>query len=116
MGAVHYAEYKQDPEISKNMLGVAEMFTRVVGFNPNFKPFSDKSVRQAINYAIPTDLIIEKYLKGKAYPARGFLPTTSPAYDPNIKKYDYDPPPLGARSGQGGSRDDVSGFGQCVGG
>jgi peptide/nickel transport system substrate-binding protein len=67
------------------------MFTRLVGFNPEFKPLSDKRVRQAINYAIPADLIIEKVLKGKAYPARGYLPTTSPAFNPKIKKYDYNP-------------------------
>jgi peptide/nickel transport system substrate-binding protein len=67
------------------------MFTRLIGFNPDFEPFSDKRVRQAINYAIPADLIIEKVLKGKAYPARGYLPTTSPAYNPSIKKYDYNP-------------------------
>lgn len=91
VGAVNYPEYKADPVISKNMIEVAEMFTRLVGFNPSFKPLSDKRVRQAINYAIPSDLIIKKVLKGKAFPARGFLPTTSPAFDPNIKKYDFNP-------------------------
>ena len=89
VGAVNYPEYKADPVISKNMIEVAEMFTRLVGFNPDFKPFSDKRVRQAINHAIPADLIIEKILKGKAFPARGYLPTTSPAFNPNIKKYDF---------------------------
>jgi peptide/nickel transport system substrate-binding protein len=91
VGAVNYPEYKADPVISKNLIEVAEMFTRLVGFNPDFKPLSDKRVRQAINYAIPADLIIEKVLKGKAYPARGYLPTTSPAFNPKIKKYDYNP-------------------------
>jgi peptide/nickel transport system substrate-binding protein len=89
VGAVNYAEYSADPVISKNMIEVAEMFTRVVGMNPDFKPFSDKRVRQAINYAIPSDLIIEKILKGKAFPARGYLPSTSPAFNPDGKKYEY---------------------------
>ena len=91
VGAVNYPEYKADPEISKNMIEVAEMFTRLVGFNPDYKPLSDKRVRQAINHAIPADLIIEKVLKGKAFSARGYLPTTSPAFNPNIKKYDFNP-------------------------
>jgi len=90
VGAVNYPEYKADPEISKNMIEVAEMFTRLVGFNPDFKPFSDKRVRQAINHAIPAELIIEKVLKGKAFPARGYLPPTSPAWNPKIKKYEFD--------------------------
>ncbi len=89
VGAVNYPEYKADPEISKNLIEVAEMFTRLVGFNPDFKPLSDKRVRQAINYAIPADLIIEKILKDKAFPARGYLPTTSPAFNPDIKKYEF---------------------------
>ena len=91
VGAVNYPEYQADPVISKNMIEVAEMFTRLVGFNPDFKPFSDKRVRQAINYAIPADLIIKKVLKGKAFPARAYLPTTSPAFNPEIKKYEFDP-------------------------
>jgi ABC-type dipeptide transport system, periplasmic component len=33
--------------------------------NPGFKPFSDKRVRQAINYAIDTDLIISKLVKAR---------------------------------------------------
>lgn len=89
VGSVNYPEYMNDPVISKNLIEVAEMFTRVIGFNPDFKPFSDKRVRQAISYAIPADLIIEKILKGKAYPARGYLPITSPAFDPAIQKYDF---------------------------
>ena len=89
VGAVNYPEYKADPVISKNMIEVAEMFTRLVGMNPDFKPFADKRVRQAINYAIPADLIIEKILKGKAFPARGYLPSSSPAFDPNGKKYEF---------------------------
>jgi peptide/nickel transport system substrate-binding protein len=89
VGAVNYPEYKANPEISKNMIEVAEMFTRLIGFNPDYKPLSDKRVRQAINHAIPADLIIEKVLKGKAFPARGYLPTTSPAFNPNIKKYEF---------------------------
>jgi len=89
VGAVNYPEYLADPVISKNMIEVAEMFTRLVGMNPKFKPFSNKRVRQAINYAIPADLIIEKILKGKAFPCRGYLPSTSPAFDPNGKKYEY---------------------------
>ena len=59
--------------------------------NPAFKPFTDKRVRQAINYAIDTDLIINKLVKGKAYRATSWLPLTSPAYDKAMKPYAYDP-------------------------
>ena len=91
VGAVNYPEYQADPVISKNMIEVVELFTRNIGMNPKFKPFSDKRVRQAINYAIPADLIIEKFLKGKAYPCQGWLPTPLWGEGPKPIKYDYNP-------------------------
>lgn len=84
-----YAAYQNDPVLSENLVEVAEMYTRSMGFSPDFEPFSDKRVRQAINYAIDSALIIEKFLKGKAYPAIGFLPTTSPAFNPDAQGYTY---------------------------
>jgi peptide/nickel transport system substrate-binding protein len=89
VGSAQYPVYKADPEISKNMVEVAELFTRLIGFNPNFEPFKKKEVRQAINHAIDTKLIIEKLLKGKAYQAVSYLPSTSPAHDPKAKGYEF---------------------------
>ncbi len=89
VGAAQYPAYEADPEISKNLVEVAELFTRLIGFNPRFEPFAKKEVRQAINYAINSRLIIDRLLKGKAFPAVGYLPTTSPAFDPKAKGYEY---------------------------
>jgi peptide/nickel transport system substrate-binding protein len=89
VGAAQYPTYKADPQISKNLVEVAELFTRIIGFNPNFEPFKKKEVRQAINHAIDSKLIIQRLLKDKAYPAIGYLPSTSPAFDPKAKGYEY---------------------------
>jgi peptide/nickel transport system substrate-binding protein len=89
VGAAQYPAYKSDPQIAKNMVEVAELFTRIIGFNPNYEPFKNKLVRQAINYAIDSRLIIQRLLKDKAYPAVGYLPSTSPAFDPKAKGYEY---------------------------
>ena len=91
LGPVQYQAYGADPVLSKGLLEVAEVFTRNAGFNPNFKPFSDKRVRQAFNYAIDTDLIIRRLVRGKAYRASSWLPISSPAYDKDMKPYPYDP-------------------------
>ncbi|MFH1136337.1 MAG: ABC transporter substrate-binding protein [Pseudomonadota bacterium] len=91
VGSSQYPEYKNNPEIGPYMLEVAEMFTRLMGLHPKFEPFSKKEVRQAINYAIDSKLIIKKLLKDKAFPTIGYLPTTSPAFDPNGKGYEYNP-------------------------
>ena len=79
------------PNSRRALLEVAEVFTRHMGMNPNFKPFADKRVRQAINHAIDTDLIIKRLVKGKAYRATSWLPLSSPAYDKDLKPYAYDP-------------------------
>lgn len=91
LGSAQYLAYKTDPELSKYLMEVPEMFTRYMGMNPKFPPFSDKRVRQAINYAIDSDLIIKKLVKEKAYRATSWLSPSSPAYGEDLKPYGYDP-------------------------
>jgi peptide/nickel transport system substrate-binding protein len=91
LGPAQYVAYQADPNLSKGLLEVAEVFTRHMGMNPSFKPFADKRVRQAINHAIDTDLIIRRLVRGKAFRASGWLPISSPAYDKDLKPYAYDP-------------------------
>ncbi|WP_316195766.1 MULTISPECIES: ABC transporter substrate-binding protein [unclassified Bradyrhizobium] len=91
LGPAQYVAYQADPDLKGTIVEVAEVFTRYMGMNPAFKPFADKRVRQAINYAIDTDLIINKLVKGKAYRATSWLPLTSPLYDKTMKPYAYDP-------------------------
>ena len=92
-----YAVMKDDPEYNTRLVEVAEMYTRMIAFNQDYtlsdgrKPFTDVRVRKAFNYAINTDLIIEKQQKGKAYPAISFLATTTPGFDANAPHYEYDP-------------------------
>jgi peptide/nickel transport system substrate-binding protein len=91
LGPAQYVTYKTDPELSKNILEVAEVYTRAMGFNTDVKPLQDKRVRQAINYAIDSDLIIKRLAKDKAYRAVSWLPLSSPAFDKDAKAYPYDP-------------------------
>ena len=83
--------YKQDPELSKTLIEVPELFTRHMGMNTEMKPFDDVRVRQAINYAVDRDLIISKLLKDKAFKATAWLPTSSVAFDANLAPYAFDP-------------------------
>jgi peptide/nickel transport system substrate-binding protein len=92
LGPAQYVAYRADPELSKGILEVAEMFTRSVQFNiAASKPFQDKRVRQAFNHAIDTDLIIKRLVKDKAYRATSWLPPSSAAFDKTVKPYAYDP-------------------------
>ncbi|RRH77245.1 ABC transporter substrate-binding protein [Falsigemmobacter faecalis] len=92
LGPVQYQAYQQDPALKDHILEVAETFTRNVGFNQTAVPaLADKRVRQAINYAINSDLIIERLVKGKAVRAVSWLPAGSPAFDDTAQPYAFDP-------------------------
>lgn len=91
LGSTQYVAYQADANLSKGLLEVAEVFTRNMGMNPEFKPFSDKRVRQAINHAIDADLIIKRLVRDKAYRAAGWLPLSSPGFDKEMKPYAFDP-------------------------
>ena len=92
LGPAQYVAYQADPQLKKGILEVAEVFTRSMPMNPEqFKPFADKRVRQAINYAIDTNLIITRLVKNKAYRAVSWLPLTSPGFDKAMQPYAYDP-------------------------
>lgn len=91
LGPAQYVAYGEDPSLKNGIIEVAEVFTRNMGMNPAFKPFSDKRVRQAINHAIDTDLIVKRLAKNKAYRAVSWLPLTSPAFDKDRKPYAFDP-------------------------
>jgi peptide/nickel transport system substrate-binding protein len=62
-----------------------------LGMNNQKKPFDDKRVRQALNYAVNKDAIVNDVLKGTGSPSRGpVLPGTWGA-DGALKAYPYDP-------------------------
>jgi peptide/nickel transport system substrate-binding protein len=60
-----------------------------VGYNLKNPLFQDKRVRQALTYATPKDDIIEGALFGLGTRATGPYKPTSPWYNPDVKKYDY---------------------------
>ncbi|MBS3787623.1 ABC transporter substrate-binding protein [Candidatus Bipolaricaulota bacterium] len=86
-----YEKYKKMPKSKVKLLTCAEFFTRNMIFNLDHEPLSNKKVRQAINYAIDSKAIIDNVLRGKAIPAVGWLPSSSPAFNEDLKGYPYDP-------------------------
>lgn len=59
---------------------------------PGFQnPFADVRVRQAINYAINKQSIVDNLYKGTADVAKGPLPPTLWGYDNSIQDYEYNP-------------------------
>ncbi len=62
-----------------------------LGMNNQKKPFDDKRVRQALNYAVNKDAIVRDVLKGTGTPSRGPVLPSTWAADAALKAYPYDP-------------------------
>jgi oligopeptide transport system substrate-binding protein len=62
-----------------------------IGFNTQYKPFDDKRVRQAFNYAVDTEAIVGEITRMGSLPATGVLPPGMLGYDPDLQGYAYDP-------------------------
>ncbi len=60
-------------------------------FNLMKPEYQNKSLRQALNYAINKQELADKLYSGAAVPAVGVLPPTSWAFDKTLKGYPYDP-------------------------
>jgi peptide/nickel transport system substrate-binding protein len=62
-----------------------------VAFNHTRKPFDDVKVRQAMNYAVNKQAIIDNILKGTGTLAINPLPPVVWSYTSDIQRYDYNP-------------------------
>ncbi|WP_420629086.1 ABC transporter substrate-binding protein [Candidatus Leptofilum sp.] len=72
-------------------LGVS-LCTSTIGLNTQIAPFDDVQVRQAFNYALDKELLIDTFSGGDALVATGSLPPGMPGYssDP-ARGYAFDP-------------------------
>ncbi len=59
--------------------------------NQRFEPFKDPKVRQAINYAIDKQTIIDAFFAGLAVSAKNPMPPSMWGYNDSIPGYEYDP-------------------------
>ena len=62
-----------------------------LGYNLLNPKFSDKTVRQAISYAVNKQQILDGVLLGLGEPSSGPYKPGSWSYNPNVKKYPHDP-------------------------
>ena len=62
-----------------------------LAMNPTFKPFDNKLVRHAINYAVDPLAIMKNLYDGNGHVLNGPLNSNVIGYDPSVKRYPYDP-------------------------
>lgn len=60
-------------------------------FNTQKEPFNNQKVRQAVNYAINKEAIVDGILQGTGELANSPLPPTVWGHNANLKNYNYDP-------------------------
>ncbi len=62
-----------------------------LAMNLSHKPFDNKLVRQAFNYAVDPAQIIKYIFEGNGYVLNGPMSSNVIGFDPKIKRYPYDP-------------------------
>jgi len=78
--------YRRYQRVSKPTLSLL-----YIGFNTQVKPFDDRRVRQAFNYAVNKEVIVQEITQRGSLPATGVLPPGMPGHDPDLQGYNYQP-------------------------
>ncbi|MGQ9598769.1 MAG: ABC transporter substrate-binding protein [Anaerolineae bacterium] len=83
------ARLKQDPRFT--VVEQPGMHTWWVAFNHTRDPYKDTRVRQAMNYAVNKQAIVDNILKGTGLLAINPLPPVVWSYTDELQRYDYNP-------------------------
>ena len=80
----------RNPDAVGTLVRGPTLVTNYVGLNCQMPPLDDRRVRQALNYAVDKDDIVE-LLNHRAVPAKGIVPPDMPSYTADVAGYPYDP-------------------------
>ncbi len=82
---------KNDPILKNEMMSVKELAVYYIGFQNKKEPVDNVKVRQAINYAVNRQEIIDKIFNGRHILATGIIPPSMPNFSSKAEAYPYDP-------------------------
>lgn len=90
------AELKADPKINMVLFPSTKVNDIIMNNRSTLKdgsanPLSDVRVRQALNYAVNRDALIQLVTFGTGKPMKSFMSSGTPLFDPTQKGYSYDP-------------------------
>ncbi len=83
-------------QVKLNQMTDLQLFERpsmnvgYLGLTSTRKPFDNPKVRQAINYAINKQAIVDAFFEGKAEVAKNPMPSVISGYNDDIEPYEYD--------------------------
>jgi ABC-type transport system substrate-binding protein len=79
-----------DPTWRPNLAVVPSNETSSFFLNCEMKPFDDRRVRQAMNYALDRSRML-RLINNRGVLARGVVPPAMPGFNPRLREYRYDP-------------------------
>jgi oligopeptide transport system substrate-binding protein len=84
-------EVRADPQYRKyRRFSKPTLSLLYIGFNTQVKPFDDRRVRQAFNYAVGKEAIVQGITRMGNIVAVGAASPGMPGYDPDLQGYHYD--------------------------
>ncbi len=69
---------------------ITTMRTTYLGMKCTMAPFTDRRVRQAMNFAVNKQKLL-RLINDRGVVAKGFVPPNMPGYNPSVPGYDFDP-------------------------
>lgn len=84
-------ELRRDQKYAPFLLDTVQMHTSYVSYDSSTAPFNDRTVRQAVSYAINRQRLNEQIFSGLGVIAQSVLPPGLLGYDSEIGGYSYDP-------------------------
>lgn len=84
-------EWKEDESRSPMLSSTPALELVYVGINTTRGPLVDPRVRQAINYAVDINTIIERLVAGRGTRAAGVIPPALAGYDSTRRPYPFNP-------------------------
>ncbi|HKW49278.1 MAG TPA: ABC transporter substrate-binding protein [Gemmatimonadaceae bacterium] len=84
-------EWEEDESRSPLLSSTPALELVYVGINTTRGPLADPRVRQAINYAVDINTIIERLVAGRGTRAAGVIPPALAGYDSTRRPYPFDP-------------------------
>jgi oligopeptide transport system substrate-binding protein len=85
-----FAQLALNPKWKPYIVTNHDASTYYVGMKNLSKPFTSKLVRQALNYAVNKQRLVQ-LLNGRGIVSHGVIPPPLPGYDPNGKPYPFNP-------------------------
>jgi peptide/nickel transport system substrate-binding protein len=78
------------PYIASYKMAQGDISLDYIGFNFRRPYLQDRTLRQALNYALDKKTLLDTIIYNLGEPLYSTVPTTSPLYNPNVEKYEFD--------------------------